>query len=138
MKVKSGFSLIEIMIAVVIIGIMATIGISAISGYRARASKTATVSMLTSLKNAVQMYYSDTGKYPQSLDELVDKPDGDDPLAKRWEGPYIEAKGGGVPVDGWNNEFQYERTPGGAHPFDLYSFGPEGEDAPEDERLSAW
>ena len=50
MKVKSGFSLIEIMIAVVIIGIMATIGISAISGYRARASKTATVSMLTSLK----------------------------------------------------------------------------------------
>jgi general secretion pathway protein G len=137
-SLKSGFSLMEIMIAIAIMGMLAGVGIPMYFSYIKNASITKTNANLAMLKNEVNRYHADTGKYPRSLDDLVDKPDSDDPIANKWSGPYIDVKGGKLPEDGWNQEFYYEVTSGGMRPFELYSYGPEGEDGPEEQRINAW
>lgn len=128
----------EIMIAVAIMGLLAGVGIPMYMSYMKTAATTQTNGNLSLFKNEINRYHADMGRYPRALDDLVDKPDADDQGAKRWQGPYIDAKGGSVPADAWHNDFMYELTPGGAHPYELYSYGPEGEDAPEEDRISAW
>jgi general secretion pathway protein G len=135
---KNGFSLMEIMIAVAIMGLLASIAIPNLMGYMQKANKEKTTQHLNLFKSSITQYYADTGRFPRALDDLMDKPDSEDPLAKKWQGPYIESKGGGLPQDGWGQDFVYELTPGAAHPYELYSYGPEGEDAPEDDRISVW
>lgn len=135
---KRGFGMIEIVIYVAILAVLATIAIPSYMSYMKSTAIATTDGNLSLLKNEMNRYHADMGKYPRSLDDLVDKPDADEPGAKRWNGPYVDVKGGGLPEDGWKNEFVYELTPGGAHPYELYSYGPEGEDAPEDDRISAW
>lgn len=135
---KNGFGMIEIIIYVAIMALLAGIAGPMYFSYMKNAAKTKTTANLDLIKNEINRYHGDIGRFPRTLDDLVDKPDADDPVAKRWNGPYLEVKGGGLPTDGWNRDFYYTVTPGGAHPYELYSFGPEGEEGPEDQRVSAW
>lgn len=135
---KSGFGMIEIVIYVAILAVLATIAIPSYLSYMKTAAKATTEGNLNLLKNEINRYHGDMGRYPRALDDLVDKPDTDEPSAKRWNGPYVDVKGGGLPQDGWKNDFVYELTPGGAHPYDLYSYGPDGEDGSDDSRISVW
>ena len=64
---------------------------------------------------------------------MVEKPAG--AAGKKWSLPYLEK---GLPEDPWGNEFQYKVTPGGEHPYELYSFGANGPDAPSEEYIDAW
>lgn len=137
-SLKKGFSLMEIMIAIAIMGLLAGVGIPMYMSYMKKAAVTKTDGNLALLKNEINRYHADMGKYPRSLDDLVDKPDPDSPGAKRWQGPYLDVKGGGLPEDGWGNEYVYGLTQGAAHPYELYSYGPEGEDGSEEDRISAW
>lgn len=138
LSLQKGFSLMEIMIAVAIMGILAGVGIPMYSSYLKNARMKRTESTLALFKNEINRYNADTGRYPRALDDLIDKPDADSPLSKKWQGPYIDVKGGGLPEDAWGQDFVYELTPGGTHPYELYSYGPDGEDAPEEDRISAW
>ena len=130
---QPGFTLAELMIVILIMGVLMGIGIPAYWAFAERAKKRATRTTLTNIQQQIQMFKSDTGKYPQKLSDLVDKPSG--ALGKEWEGPYFKKE----PRDGWKQEFEYKRTPGGKHSFDLYSYGKGGpEDSSEEDEINVW
>ncbi|MDX9980003.1 MAG: type II secretion system major pseudopilin GspG [Lentisphaeria bacterium] len=109
------FSLIEIMIVVVIIGLLS--GIVGVNIYKyidsARSNKAK--AEIFSLKNAIGTFYADMGDFPRSLDELVRNPG-----STKWDGPYLDPPK--VPKDPWGQDYTYV-VPGQHGPFDLYSYG---------------
>jgi general secretion pathway protein G len=138
--VKKGFSLIEILIAVTIMGILAVGAISFLGGQVEKAKKTSTVSTLQVVDGAIDTYYLDIGRYPESLADLSRKPY-DEVAAKNWTQPYFKQAQKDpdyMPVDGWKREIQYRLNEPGTSPrYEIYSFGPNGEDSPDDEWIYA-
>ncbi len=100
---RGGFTLIEIMLVVVIIGVLMGIAVASFSGRSEQARINAARASIGAISTAVDMYEVDTGRLPPSLNSLVQS-DG----AVNWRGPYI--KGGAVPVDPWGNVFRYEQS----------------------------
>lgn len=134
-KNRSGFTLIEIMIALTIVMLLMT---AAVVSYRAvtnMAKNTTTTSTMQALKQAITLYNMQTGLYPETLRDLVEKPTNEE-AAQRWGGPYLEAKK--VPRDGWGNPFHYRQTPDQENPYELYSFGAKGKGAPKNEHIDVW
>lgn len=132
--IREGFTLIEIMIAVAIVGLMLAIIGPAVYRRFAGATESAARSQMASLKTAIGTYYIDTIRYPDRLSNLIIKPPA---VAAKWRGPYLEADE--VPDDPWGNPYQYKKTPpGGKHPYELYSYGPNGKEAPKEEWIHAW
>ena len=112
---RHSFTLIEIMIVVVIIGMLAALVGPNVLGNMDRAKVSNTQAQLVSLKNAVQQYYFDLSEYPSRLEDLMTNPGKD-----KWDGPYLEAKS--LPKDSWDSEFVYV-CPGEDMPFDIVSYG---------------
>ena len=110
------FTLIEIMIVVVIIGMLAALVGPNIIGNLDKTKVKSTKTQLVSVKNAVQQYYMDMSSYPARLEDLLVNPGND-----KWDGPYLEAKN--LPKDGWDNDFQYSCPGQDNMPFDIISFG---------------
>ena len=104
---RRGFSLLEIMAVVVIIGMLTgLVGLNVVD--RLDQSRVATTkTKLVQLENALEMYKIDNSRYPtseQGLEALMTKPEvGKIPTG--WQGPYLNANS--VPSDGWNNPFLY-------------------------------
>ncbi len=133
--VRTGFTLMEILIAVMIIGLVgAMVGPAAMNAYK-NAQKRTAKSTMRSFKDAITLYQSHLGQLPQTLKDLIKKPR-DERAAKKWEGPYIEKEE--IPEDPWSNPFVYKLTPGAKHPYELYSRGPGGADAPKEEWINIW
>lgn len=134
---RSGFSLLEIMVAIAIIGIMMAIIIPNFMSYRKNANKSAATSNLQMFDNAILMYNMHTGQLPSRLQDLIKKPS-DAKIANKWEGPYL-GKIKEIPEDPWGNKYQYKLTPQGEqHKYELYSYGPDGKGAPKEEWISVW
>lgn len=131
-KLKKGLTLVEVLIVLAIIGIMAVVVVPGFIGYMRKAKYTATEQTLRTTKTEVMRYESDAGMYPASLEDLVEKPE--DVPSRKWHGPYFGS--GKVPKDGWGHELEYQRTQGGKHPFELFSWGPEGVDSAD--TISVW
>lgn len=131
---SKGFSLIELMVAVTIMGIMVGLVVPAYMAYRQRARRSATVTTLKTLENAIDMFQGDTGAYPATLPELVNAPT-DPKISKRWQGPYLKKE---VTTDSYGHELVYQVTKGGKRPYELYSWGPKGEGAPQEEHIVVW
>ncbi|MGE0206654.1 MAG: type II secretion system major pseudopilin GspG [Candidatus Babeliales bacterium] len=129
---QPGFTFMELVVVVLVLGILAAVGIPTYMNLRARAERNSTIVTLKNLKGQLDIFKADMGKYPAKLSELAERPKGE--LAKKWQGPYFET----VPQDGWKNDFYYKVTPGGKHPYELYSYGPNGEEGSPDERFSIW
>ena len=88
---------------------------------------------------AIESFHDDTGSYPKDLTELYEKPS-DPRVAQLWKpeaGYYLEQKQV-QKLDPWKHEFQYELTKGGAHPYELYSYGKNGEEGAAEDRISVW
>jgi len=123
---QQGFTLIEVMIVVAILGILATLVVVNVAGSTDKALVSATKSDLQAIKQALDLYKLDNYRYPtteQGLEALVVKPD----TARNWpEGGYLSK----VPVDKWDNPFVYI-SPGAAGPIDLYSLGADGAEGGE-------
>lgn len=137
-----GFTFIEIIIAITIIGILSTLGFMGIRGYIAKAKRLKTDTALEQTKNIILEYNDHTGVYPATLMDLVKSPT-DPKISMRWKGPYADEKDfvKGCFVDGWNRELVYQYTPGAqgqGRPFQLYSWGPKGEGAPQEEWIDVW
>jgi general secretion pathway protein G len=129
---RAGFTLVEIMIAIAIIGLLMGLVVPAVnSAYKKAQRRTAKMS-LTGLKNAITEYQRDTHQLPGKLKDLIKKPAN----ITGWEEPYIEKEE--VPTDPWGNDFKYKVTQGGKHPYELYSWGPNGQGAPKDEWINVW
>jgi general secretion pathway protein G len=125
---RSGFSLMEIMIVVMIIGLFVAVGGSAIYRQLEKAKKTNARATLRTLHDAITTYNQETYQYPQTLNDLIKDPQN----VKGWEGPYLQ-KSKALPKDPWGKPFQYQVTEGNAeNPYELYSFGgPKGKSEPK-------
>jgi len=123
---QQGFTLIEVMIVVAILGILATLVVISIGGKQDQAMIQATRSDLQAISQALDLYKLDNYKYPtteQGLEALVVKPDN----ARNWpEGGYLKK----VPNDKWGNPFVYI-SPGSTGAYDLYSLGADGAEGGE-------
>lgn len=116
---QSGFSLIEIIIVTVIIGAIVAFAASRVLGGGDKAKYNIAKSQVTTLGQNVESYRMDTGKLPQSLNDLLKAPGGVD----GWLGPY--AKEADL-KDPWGAPMEY-RVPGEGRPFDLRSLGADGQ-----------
>jgi len=121
-----GFTLIEIMVVIVILGILAGLIVPRIMGRPEEAKQLKAKIQIESLETALKLYQLDNGAYPtteQGLESLVEKPD-TGLIPKKWrEGGYLEK--GKVPKDPWGNYFIYLQ-PGSHGEYDIVSYGADG------------
>lgn len=127
LKSQRGFTLIEIMVVVVILGILAGLIVPRIMSRPEEARRTKAALQIRSIESALKLYKLDSGVYPsteQGLDSLVKKPESGN-VPKKWrEGGYLESSK--VPKDPWGNNFVY-LFPGEHGEFDLSSYARDGQ-----------
>jgi len=125
---RRGFTLIEIMLVVIIIGILVAMIVPNIAGRSEQARKTAARTDIESnLGTALDLYRMDAGTYPtteQGLSALIAAPTSA-PVPAQWNGPYLKKKV--LPKDPWGRDYVYE-SPGthNTDSYDLSSLGPSG------------
>ena len=122
-RAARGFTLIEILVVVVILGILAAIVVPRVMERPGEARVTRARQDIQGIVTALSMYKLDNYAYPsteQGLDALVTKPS-DQPDAPNWKGPYLEH----APKDPWGHPYQYAQ-PGQHGSIDVYSLGADG------------
>jgi general secretion pathway protein G len=127
-KTSDAFTLIEIMVVVVILGILAATIIPQFIGTTQDAKVSAAKSQIAELESALERFYVHMDRYPtaeEGLTALVTAPAG---AESKWRGPYIKP----LRHDPWGNPYQYS-FPGTHHPtsFDVWSRGSDGADGGE-------
>ena len=126
---SDGFTLIEIMVVLIIIGLLASIVVPRLMGRTEEAKRTKTAVQIRNFQSALDLYKLDSGNYPttdQGLQALVEKPAIGE-IPKNWkEGGYIDK----IPKDAWGNNYIFI-SPGIHTDFDLYSYGADGEEGGE-------
>lgn len=126
-KSRSGFTLVEILLVVVIIGLLLGVGVPRIMRQLGRSEEAAARMDMRALGTAIDIYRMDNRAYPPSLRALIEPPD----AARNWDGPYMED---GLPTDPWGNDYVYQYpSTNRLHSYDLYSIGSE-----ETGRISHW
>ena len=117
----SGFTLIEVLVVVVILGILAAVVVPRVMDQPDKAKVTKAKADVNSLVTALNIYRLENGQYPstnQGLQALVSRPSGQ-PEAANWKvGGYVDR----LPLDPWGNEYQY-LSPGVNAEIDVYSLG---------------
>jgi general secretion pathway protein G len=113
---RNGFTLIELMVVITILGLLASIAAVNVMSYLKRAKIETTKENMRAIKQAVMSFYLKKNRIPQSLSELCG-PEGDDNRELQMEEP---------PKDAWGNEFVY--APKDKRNFDLTSFGADGQE----------
>ena len=128
---QRGFTLLEIMVVIVILGILASLVVPNLMGNKEQADHQKAVSDIVALEKALDMYKLDNTRYPttdQGMQALVNKPDSD-PVPRNYkDGGYIKR----LPADPWQNEYQL-LSPGEHGKLDVFSMGPDGEAGTEDD-----
>jgi general secretion pathway protein G len=121
---QQGFTLIEIMVVIVIIGMLAGIVVPNVMDSRDKASISKARADFTALQTALKLYRIDNYVYPtteQGLEALVTQPS-IAPVPRNWKSSgYLDS----LSKDPWGNEYQY-MSPGEGHEFDIYSLGADG------------
>jgi general secretion pathway protein G len=120
---QAGFTLIEIMVVVVILGILAAIVAPNVISRIDDAAITRAKQDIRGIESALKLYYMDNSRYPstdQGLDALTTRPN--DPSVRNWRGPYLDK----LPKDPWNNTYRY-LYPGQNGEFDVFTYGADGQ-----------
>jgi general secretion pathway protein G len=131
---KKAFTLLEILVALAILGLLAGLAISSVGNVLGGANpKVAKIFVNDTMKTALVVYRTQIGDYPSTAEGLqalivapADKVD-------KWHGPYIDADGGKLPQDPWNHDYKYAYP--GTHNkdgYDLWSLGKSGVDGAPD------
>jgi general secretion pathway protein G len=118
MTATRGFSLIELLVVLVILGLIAGLVVPNIMQRGEDAKVRAAKAEIQRLSMAVDEFYLDSGRPPRELRELVERPSN----ARNWNGPYVNASN---LVDPWDNPYNY-RYPGQHRSYDIYSNGADG------------
>jgi general secretion pathway protein G len=118
MRNNQGFTLMEIMLVVVIIGILASIAAISIKGRKYHAQCNTALVQIAILDTAIDLFALDMDDYPDKLDDLVKATSS----GKNWKGPYLKNKTA-IPVDPWGGKYQYEK---GSNGYTIFSVGKDG------------
>jgi len=122
-QARTGFTLIEVLLVVAILGILAGVVVANFAGRQERAMIQATRASIKAIATAVEMYEVDTGQYPARLENLIE-----DDGSPNWNGPYLKTqKKGELPRDAWGQMFEYTHT---ENSFKIISPGPPGKGKP--------
>ena len=125
---EAGFTLIEIMLVVIIIGILVSLVAPRLAGRSEEARKQAARADIEGgVSLALDLYEVDNGAYPSKLDDLLNKPSN----ASNWKGPYLKK---GLPKDPWGTDYVYKKP--GTHnttTYDLFSTGADKQEGSEDD-----
>ena len=130
-RLSVGFTLIELLVVIAVISVLAGLVAPAVFRNVGDANVTAAKAQIELLSLALEQYRLDNGDYPstaQGLEALRTPPDGE-PQARHWRGPYLRKP---VPLDPWDRPYVY-RSPGERNPFDLFSYGRDGQPGGKDE-----
>lgn len=126
---RAGFTLIELMVVLVILGLLAGLVGPRVMKHLEESKSRAARLQIEDLSAALELYYLDSGEYPtgdQGLNALVQAPAG----TAQWNGPYLRKRH--VPQDPWGRDYHY-RTPGSDMPFELYSLGADNQEGGDGE-----
>ena len=131
LKNTRGFTLLEVMVVIVIIGMMLSVVVPNLMGSQDTAKLQKAVQDITALENSLTMYKLDNNDYPsteQGLEALTDQTD-IEPIPRRYpEGGYVKR----LPKDPWGNEYLL-LNPGEQGRMDVFTAGPDGEVGTEDD-----
>lgn len=126
---QQGFTLLEIMIVIVILGVLASLVVPNLLANKDKADQQKAISDISALEQSLDMYRLDNSLYPntdQGLDSLVSKPSSSpEPRAYR-QGGYIKR----LPEDPWGNEYQYV-SPGEHGSVDIFTLGADNQEGGE-------
>lgn len=121
---ERGFTLLELLVVIVIIGLLIGLVAPAVLHQLGRARTSVARDSIERLESVLDLYKLDVGDYPstgQGLEALIRRPAD----TSNWHGPYL--KGGDVPLDPWNHPYEYRNPSNRAgHGYDLCSAGPPG------------
>ncbi len=133
-RIKYGFTMVELMAMLIIIGLLATLVVTKVATKIDQARETTTKANLKALHSAVNQFKMDTGRFPtedEGLIALIEQPSD----VETWEpGGYLETTE--ISKDGWGHDFIYELFPESGKQFAIRSCGPDGEQGTEDDLLS--
>jgi general secretion pathway protein G len=123
-RFQAGFTLIELMVVILIIGLLATIVVQNLRSATDKAKRVKAQADISQLKSALDRYYLDAGSYPtsdQGLQALMTSPDNGNVsnVSRDWGGPYIEK----IPPDPWGHTYFYQSD---GNAYSLKSFGADG------------
>jgi general secretion pathway protein G len=128
---RSAFTLMEVLLVLVILVVLASMAVTIFGGTQQKALKDAAKAQVGLFKGAVTLYQFTIKSYPQSLDDLINKPS-DSAAASHWEAPFLDVSK--IPLDPWDHPYKFA-APGKHNPnsFDIWSTGPDGQDGNEDD-----
>jgi len=121
-KSSSGFTLLELLVVVAIIGLLVGIVAPRFFGQLGKSETTIAKAQIDALERALDQYRLDTGRYPSTelgLAALINRP----PNETKWNGPYLRKE---VPLDPWNKPYVY-KYPGERGDYDIMSYGRDGQ-----------
>ena len=122
---ERGFSLIELIVVLVILGLLATIVGPKVIDRLGRGKRDIAKVQIANIEGALDLFRFDVGRYPNGGEGLEALTEGSG--IENWGGPYLKK---GLPKDPWGREYQY-RWPGQNNEFDLWSFGADGREGGE-------
>jgi general secretion pathway protein G len=131
MRKEKGFTLLEVMVVIVILGILASMVVPNLMGSQERANLQKAISDVTALETSLSLYKMDNYDYPtteQGLDALVAQTDVEPEPRRFPDGGYIKR----LPKDPWGNEYVL-LNPGEQGQMDVFSLGPDKEPGTEDD-----
>lgn len=127
-RAAAGFTLVEMLVVLAIIGLIVGIVGPRIFNQLAGAKVRTAHVQIESLKSALDLYFLDVGRYPstsEGLSALIARPSS----SAFWNGPYLK---GGVPHDPWNHDYAYRAPGSDGRAYEIVSFGADGHDGGSD------
>lgn len=129
-KKSKGFTILEMIVVLVMIGLIMGLVGPRLFGQADKAKVETAETQVKMLKGALQVMRLDIGRFPTTEEglELLSTPPSDPMIKDKWAGPYLEEK---LPLDPWDNPYQYRFEPSETQPFMLYSHGSDRQEGGE-------